>query len=177
MPRHNKTYRGKLTRYQKNIRIKLALVLTILIMPILGMIFQPRSLETFDHSEVIQITPEEMKELEAIAFTHLSVEEQIREIAREHNFQWPDYLVKLAHCESTMNPSASNSIGNKPVGSIDRGLFQINDYWHPNVSDECAYNLRCSTEYTIKLINKGKQNLWVCNNKVKGVPLEVVLAK
>lgn len=105
-----------------------------------------------------------------------SVEAQIREIAREENFQWPDFLVKLAHCESKLDPKASNSKGNTPVGSTDRGVFQINNYWHKNISDECAYDIDCATRYTIKLINEGKQNLWTCNQKVKGVPIEIVMS-
>jgi hypothetical protein len=35
--------------------------------------------------------------------------------------------------------------------SRDRGPFQINDHWHPEVTDACAFNLACSAKaaYTI----------------------------
>lgn len=90
----------------------------------------------------------------------LSVEEQIREIANEHNFQWVDYLVKLAKCESRLDPFALNSNGNY---GIDRGLFQINSKYHKEVNSACAFDIRCSVEWTIKQINEGKQSMWVCD--------------
>ena len=93
----------------------------------------------------------------------LSVEEQIRAIAKEKNFRWEDYLVKLADCESKLNPLNKNTKGNTPAGSLDRGLFQINNYWHKEVSDACAYDVRCATEWTIKMVENGKQGQWACN--------------
>ena len=97
---------------------------------------------------------------------NLTVEEQIRKIAKEENFKWADYLVRLAKCESKLNPMATNSKGNNPSTSIDRGLFQYNSHWQSKVSDACAFDITCSTKTTIKMINEGKQNLWACNKLV-----------
>jgi hypothetical protein len=94
------------------------------------------------------------------------VEQQIRDIAQESGFKWIDYLVRLAKCESSLRPDATNNKNNNPSWSIDRGLFQINDYWHSNVSDECAFDIECSTKYTMDKINAGYQKLWVCNDIV-----------
>lgn len=94
-----------------------------------------------------------------------SVETQIRDIARRLNFRWPNYLVKLAFCESGLDPLAVNTTGNYPAGSRDLGLYQINDYWH-NVSDDCAFDVVCATEWTINRINAGYQQEWVCNDKI-----------
>lgn len=91
----------------------------------------------------------------------LGVEDQIRQIARQENFQWENYLVRLAHCESRFNPIARNNNGGH---STDRGVFQINDYYHPEVSTECADNIECSTKWTMWRINSGYQHEWVCNN-------------
>lgn len=91
------------------------------------------------------------------------VEIEIRKIAKEKNFKWPDYLVRLAYCESRLNPANINTRGNKPATSKDRGLFQWNDYWNKHITDECAFDLRCSTEKTIEKINAGGQGIWVCN--------------
>lgn len=96
----------------------------------------------------------------------LSVESQIREIARKENFKWPDYLVKLAYCESRLDPKAINTRGNNPTESYDRGLFQFNSYWQSKVSDECAFDIECSTKKTMEMINNGKQHLWACNDIV-----------
>lgn len=91
------------------------------------------------------------------------IENQIREISKENNFKWENYLIRLAKCESSLNPNAKNV--NKS-GSVDRGVFQINDYWHKEVSDEQAYNLKYATEWTIKRINAGFQSEWVCDAKI-----------
>jgi hypothetical protein len=62
--------------------------------------------------------------------------------------------VAIAMAESSCNPSAvgSNPAGSGcPNGSLDRGLWQINNCWHPEVSDTCAYNSQCNANaaYTI----------------------------
>jgi len=99
--------------------------------------------------------------------TEKSNEMQIREIAKEFDFKWTDWLIRLARCENTnLDPSVKNTKGNNPSWSVDRDIFQINDYWHSEVSDECAYDLRCSTIWTIQRVNAGYQYEWVCNNKI-----------
>ncbi|WP_327003018.1 transglycosylase SLT domain-containing protein [Dactylosporangium sp. NBC_01737] len=62
--------------------------------------------------------------------------------------------VAIAMAESSCNPSAvgSNPAGTGcPNGSLDRGLWQINNCWHPEVNDTCAYNAQCNANaaYTI----------------------------
>jgi len=106
----------------------------------------------------------------------MSVVEQIRQIARqEGRSEWADYLVKLSYCESRHKPLATNNKGNYPVYSIDRGLFMYNDYWQSQVSDDCAFDVECSTKQTIKMIEAGKQHRWVCDKYVRGVPIDVVM--
>lgn len=99
-----------------------------------------------------------------------TVEQTIRRLAKEANFQWPDYLVRLANCESYLNPFETNAKGNVPVGSVDRGVFGINDYWHKEVSDEVAFNLEAATKWTMDWINKGHQNEWMCDPLVRANP-------
>lgn len=91
------------------------------------------------------------------------VEKEIREIAEQENFQWSDYLVRLAKCESTLNPNARNDNGRY---GTDRGVFQINDHYHPEVSTECADNINCATTWTIDMINSGNQNQWSCDKLI-----------
>ena len=67
--------------------------------------------------------------------TEKSNEMQIREIAKEFDFKWEDWLVKLAFCESSLNQYAVGDNGNS------RGLFQIHKGYHPNVTDEQAFNM------------------------------------
>jgi hypothetical protein len=40
--------------------------------------------------------------------------------------------------------------------SRDRGPWQINDHWHPDVSDSCAFDLNCSAQAAFKISNQGR---------------------
>jgi hypothetical protein len=41
-----------------------------------------------------------------------------------------------------------------------RGVFQISRIWHPEVSDQCAFNLVCSTSWSLRWILSGHVNQW-----------------
>jgi len=97
----------------------------------------------------------------SVDLTPVSVKEQIRQIAERENFQWVDYLLRLAKCESTYNQYALGDNGNS------RGIFQIHRGYHPDVSDECAYDIECSTMWTMWKINSGHQGLWSCDRLIK----------
>ena len=72
----------------------------------------------------------------------------------------------IVECESKFNPNAL-FCGNDN-GSCDRGLWQINDYWHPNVSNAEAYNWELATDYAWKISKYGTDfSPWVCSRKVK----------
>lgn len=46
-------------------------------------------------------------------------------------------------------------------GSVDRGLFQINDRWHPSLTDEDAYKAIPNIAYAFKISAKGTRwGLW-----------------
>jgi len=49
--------------------------------------------------------------------------------------------VAVALAESSGNCNAHHT---NDGGSIDRGLWQVNDYWHPECSDSCAYDCSCN---------------------------------
>jgi hypothetical protein len=93
-----------------------------------------------------------------VAANRQGVEGQIRQIAEEWDFPYQDYLVRLAKCESGLNPKA---LGDGMFKS--RGIFQISKFYHPNISDECAYDVECATKFTIEKINAGQQGLWSCD--------------
>ena len=90
----------------------------------------------------------------------LSVEERIIKVAKENNFKWTSYLVRLAKCESTLNPYAVGDSGKS------RGLFQIHKGYHPTVSDEQAFSVEWSTKFAIDKINAGYQSLWSCDRLI-----------
>jgi hypothetical protein len=52
------------------------------------------------------------------------------------------------------------NIGKKGV-TVDRGIVQINDYWHDEVSNECAYNYRCAIKELVRIRKAdGNFNQW-----------------
>src|SRR3990167_60463 len=70
---------------------------------------------------------------------------------------------RLVQHESHWKPDNSNP--NKD-GTLDRGLWMINDYWHPEVSDECAYDWFCSTREAIRIQKSRGWGEWVAYRHV-----------
>ena len=182
--RFNKRYAGKLTKRQKEINLKQ--VCKILIVSSVfatsyafAMTENNYVIESNIECAKIEITESNNSDLSKkkipekilpvmIETKEQSNERQIREIAKEFNFQWIDYLVNLACCEGLLLTNTINDKGNTPWYSKDRGLYGINDHWHKEVSDECAKDLRCSTIWTMERINEGFQYEWMCDVKIKG---------
>jgi len=178
--RHNKTYRGSLTKRRKDINEKRAITF-LLVSLLFGATYAfVMTSNTFTISGAVA---EESPKLVALAntqlvgdvlnlhaaYTTVGVEQQIRTIAKQYEFKWENYLVNLACCEGLLKTDKINEKGNYPVGSRDRGLYGINDYWHAEVSDEVAFDLRASTIWTINHINNGKQSEFICDKRIRGV--------
>lgn len=70
----------------------------------------------------------------------------------------------------TLNPNAVND--NRTWGGVgrDRGYWQINDVYHPSVSDECAKDVKCSTDYAFRMYKNDNNSFhrWTCG-RVKGL--------
>lgn len=86
----------------------------------------------------------------------------IRKAAQKEGLskQQENIAVAVARCESELNPKATNKIGNHPSTSTDRGLYQWNDYWHKEISDECAFNPECATKAFCRAVKDGHLNWW-----------------
>jgi hypothetical protein len=67
--------------------------------------------------------------------------------------------VAVALAESGCNPSVPDNINGAtagcPNGSRDRGLWQINDCYHPEVSDACAYDPQCNASAAYDISSAG----------------------
>ena len=67
------------------------------------------------------------------------------------------------HCEMAVSICLAESGGNnhaKNVNSdshrsVDRGLWQINNYWHREVTDSCAYDASCNAKAARKISSGG----------------------
>lgn len=55
-----------------------------------------------------------------------------------------------------------------------RGVWQVSKIWHPEVSDACAYDLGCSTKWSLARIAAGHINEWstyrLCHKLYKDCP-------
>lgn len=65
---------------------------------------------------------------------------------------------RIIQHESWWQPN--NSHLNKD-GTLDRGLWMISNYWHPEVSDECAYDYYCSTIQAIRIFKQRGWDEWI----------------
>src|SRR6185312_15852567 len=66
--------------------------------------------------------------------------------------------VAVAMAESRCNPSAyayNGASGDCPSGSTDRGLWQINNCYHPTVGDTCAYDPQCNANAAYSISGAG----------------------
>ena len=63
-------------------------------------------------------------------------------------------IVAIAHAESGFDTQAVNTEGNTPP-SRDRGILQINDYWHKEVSDVCAFDPLCAFQAAYTISSQG----------------------
>lgn len=92
-------------------------------------------------------------------------EQIIRKVAKEQGIN-ADLAVRVATCESNLDDKAINT---NEKGSRDRGLFQINDKYHPEISDADAFNPITATEFFCKAFKEGNLSWWnatkTCWNK------------
>lgn len=84
--------------------------------------------------------------------------EIIRKIAPTYGVD-PEKAIQVAIKESSLNPRATfrNKDWRK---SLDRGLFQLNDYWYRDISDECAFNPECATRIFCQRVKAGRATDW-----------------
>ena len=72
--------------------------------------------------------------------------------------------------ESQHHPEATGD------GGESRGLWQINKAWHPEVSDACAYNVTCSTDWSLERIRAGHIDEWstwkYCKERFEDCPFD-----
>ena len=72
--------------------------------------------------------------------------------------------VAVARAESSFRTTVTNTAGN--THGVDRGLWQINSYFHPEVSDACAFSASCNARAMARISNYGRSwsQWWTYNN-------------
>lgn len=71
----------------------------------------------------------------------------------------------VARAESSFRPTITNTVGN--AHGTDRGLWQINSYWHSEVSATCALNAACNARAMARISKKSTKwsEWWTYNNR------------
>lgn len=95
----------------------------------------------------------------------LLTDSQIAKVAATAGFTSGSLITAVAIClaESGGNTDAKgyNRDARGNIISIDRGLWQINNVYHPEVSDTCAYNDTCNAQAAYTISSKGTNfNPW-----------------
>lgn len=82
---------------------------------------------------------------------------QVAQIAYNAGFRGDGLVnaIAIGWAESSFIPDNVNTTGNYPVGSRDRGIWQINSAAHPEVSDSCAFDPVCAAGQTYRISNGG----------------------
>ena len=64
----------------------------------------------------------------------------------------------------TLNPEAINDNTEWGGIGVDRGYWQINSVYHPTVSDACAKDIKCSTDYAYRMWTNDNESFvrWTC---------------
>lgn len=76
-----------------------------------------------------------------------------------------DRAFEVLSCENkTLNPNAINDNTTWGGVGIDRGYWQINNVYHPHVSDWCASDVVCSTDYAFRMFVNDNYTFvrWTC---------------
>ena len=108
-----------------------------------------------------------MPEASTVAYKRTTVRAYVQSAARAAgvNPRVAEWIV--AH-ESRHHPEATGD------GGESRGLWQINKDWHPEVSDACAYDVTCSTDWSLLRIRSGYADEWstwkYCKTKFEDCP-------
>lgn len=99
--------------------------------------------------EVVEPTPEE-------------VADRIIAVAKEKGYGAPLYLVRLAKCESSLNPT---KIGTAVGCPSCKGIFQIHTKAN-KVTDDQAFDVEWSTAWTIDQLVQGHYGKWPVCTKI-----------
>jgi hypothetical protein len=111
-----------------------------------------------DDAEAQQVVDEEEKELEP---DFSDIETMIRWKADRAGVD-ANLAVNVAKAESGLRPNAINV---NTGGSTDRGLYQWNDKYHPEVTDAMAYDPEIATDLFLKAVKENHLSWWKASKK------------
>jgi hypothetical protein len=82
---------------------------------------------------------------------------QIAQYAYQAGFRGTGLInaIAIALAESGGQTHGKDNVNTDQWKSRDRGLYQINSHWHPEVTDQCAYNPICASGAAFRISAKG----------------------
>jgi len=84
---------------------------------------------------------------------------QVAQLARDAGFSGNDWVVSVAVAEAESAGWTHARLINTDC-SVDRGLWQINSYWHGEVGDGCAFDPTCNAQATHTIWANGGWTQW-----------------
>jgi len=129
--------------------------------------------ENYKLSREVAFLSERLVQLEAMCapepepevdLASMSVADRIRRVAKQEGYQYPEKLVRLAKCESGLNPHA------KLVNRRERsyGVFQINLKAHRHITRAQATDVEWATRWSIERIRmQGFRDWKICSRKMR----------
>jgi hypothetical protein len=88
---------------------------------------------------------------------------QVAQLARQAGFSGNDWVISVAVAEAESAGWTHARLINTDC-SVDRGLWQINSYWHGEVSDSCAFDPTCNAQATHTIWANGGWTQWTTYN-------------
>ena len=104
---------------------------------------------------ITEPSPEGTKSLENVVYTKNDIVQLIDKIAQEKAIS-ASIMHNVIACESSYNPNALGDAGHS------RGLVQIYDDYHPNVTHEQAYDPEFAITFLADAVKSGRGYLWTC---------------
>ena len=92
--------------------------------------------------------------------------QEIENYVREVFGEYADEAFKLLECENkNLNPRAINDNTEWGGLGVDRGIFQINSYYHP-LTDEQAFDYKQNIDYAWRMFENDNYTFvrWTCNH-------------
>lgn len=149
-------------------RSVLVLMGIIIITFVLGMNFQAKDNQLKGLSVKLAQAKEEVKIVEVERplkeENYIDVVTYIAKRFEGHGKKAVAEAIAISYLESKWTATATNQNTN---GTTDRGYWQINSGAHPQITEECARNLECSTNYALKLYEKQGFRPWVASKVTK----------
>lgn len=110
--------------------------------------------------EAPAVTIEPSAVAEEKQWTKDDIKDEIVAVSHEYGID-PQAVDAVIFCESSYNKDALGD------GGKSRGLAQIHADYHPEITDEQAYDPEYAIDFLAKNMKEGRSYLWTCARKLK----------